>query len=98
MHTFCVLLVSLWRSYVGVACSSPQGLTRSTKNALLYLELRHGVLFLFGRVRLVEKDVYLRRILLDDVDVDETANSVLWNSMVHPLLNMTIYGVIWYQG
>jgi sialate O-acetylesterase len=25
-------------------------------------------------------------------------NSVLWNAMVHPLLNMTIYGVIWYQG
>lgn len=25
-------------------------------------------------------------------------NSVLWNSMIHPLLNMTIYGVLWYQG
>ncbi|KAK3595233.1 hypothetical protein CHS0354_021550 [Potamilus streckersoni] len=23
---------------------------------------------------------------------------VLWNAMVHPLLNMTIYGAIWYQG
>ncbi|XP_067675941.1 sialate O-acetylesterase-like [Haliotis asinina] len=22
----------------------------------------------------------------------------LWNCMIHPLLNMTIYGVIWYQG
>ncbi|KAI0221391.1 Sialate O-acetylesterase [Lamellibrachia satsuma] len=22
----------------------------------------------------------------------------LWNSMIHPLLNMTIYGAIWYQG
>ncbi|GFR98150.1 sialate O-acetylesterase [Elysia marginata] len=25
-------------------------------------------------------------------------NSVLWNAMVHPLLGMTIYGAIWYQG
>ena len=21
-----------------------------------------------------------------------------WNSMIHPMLNMTIKGVIWYQG
>ncbi|CAG5123855.1 unnamed protein product [Candidula unifasciata] len=27
-----------------------------------------------------------------------TDNSVLWNAMVHPLLGMTISGVIWYQG
>ncbi|XP_059144147.1 sialate O-acetylesterase-like [Physella acuta] len=25
-------------------------------------------------------------------------SSVLWNSMIHPLLGMTIYGAIWYQG
>ncbi|XP_002124647.2 sialate O-acetylesterase-like [Ciona intestinalis] len=25
-------------------------------------------------------------------------NSILWNVMIHPLLNMTIKGVIWYQG
>ena len=25
-------------------------------------------------------------------------NSVLWNAMIHPFLNMTIYGAIWYQG
>ncbi|XP_069138669.1 sialate O-acetylesterase-like [Argopecten irradians] len=25
-------------------------------------------------------------------------HSGLWNAMVHPLLNMTIYGAIWYQG
>ena len=25
-------------------------------------------------------------------------NSVLWNAMIHPLLNLTITGVIWYQG
>ena len=24
--------------------------------------------------------------------------SVLWNSMIHPFINMTIYGAIWYQG
>jgi len=27
-----------------------------------------------------------------------TAPSVLWNSMIHPFLNMTIFGAIWYQG
>nr|KAG5691597.1 hypothetical protein BaRGS_023725 [Batillaria attramentaria] len=26
------------------------------------------------------------------------ANSVLWNSMIHPILSTTIYGAIWYQG
>lgn len=25
-------------------------------------------------------------------------DSVLWNAMIHPLLNMTINGIIWYQG
>lgn len=25
-------------------------------------------------------------------------SSVLWNAMIHPLLNMTITGAIWYQG
>ncbi|XP_062417050.1 sialate O-acetylesterase isoform X2 [Pungitius pungitius] len=25
-------------------------------------------------------------------------NSVLWNAMIHPLLNMTVKGAIWYQG
>ncbi|XP_035680030.1 sialate O-acetylesterase-like [Branchiostoma floridae] len=27
-----------------------------------------------------------------------SGHSVLWNAMVHPLLNMTITGAIWYQG
>ncbi|KAK3593849.1 hypothetical protein CHS0354_011450 [Potamilus streckersoni] len=27
-----------------------------------------------------------------------TSPSVLWNAMIHPLLKMTIYGAIWYQG
>ncbi|XP_049581178.1 sialate O-acetylesterase-like [Syngnathus scovelli] len=27
-----------------------------------------------------------------------TDNSVLWNAMIHPLLNMTIKGALWYQG
>ncbi|KAK2846979.1 hypothetical protein Q5P01_009978 [Channa striata] len=26
------------------------------------------------------------------------SNSVLWNAMIHPLLNMTLKGAIWYQG
>lgn len=25
-------------------------------------------------------------------------NSVLWNAMIHPMLNMTLKGAIWYQG
>ncbi|XP_042332968.1 sialate O-acetylesterase [Sceloporus undulatus] len=25
-------------------------------------------------------------------------SSVLWNSMIHPFINMTLHGVIWYQG
>ncbi|XP_061916498.1 sialate O-acetylesterase isoform X1 [Entelurus aequoreus] len=28
----------------------------------------------------------------------KNANSVLWNAMIHPLLNMTLKGAIWYQG
>ncbi|XP_029922909.1 sialate O-acetylesterase [Myripristis murdjan] len=43
--------------------------------------------------------------LQDNTDTDEdeaengpSANSVLWNSMIHPLLNMTLKGAIWYQG
>ncbi|XP_019720524.1 sialate O-acetylesterase isoform X1 [Hippocampus comes] len=27
-----------------------------------------------------------------------TDNSVLWNAMIHPLLNMTLKGALWYQG
>ena len=31
-------------------------------------------------------------------DIDKNGNSVLWNAMIYPLLNTTIFGVIWYQG
>ncbi|XP_072248955.1 sialate O-acetylesterase isoform X2 [Leuresthes tenuis] len=31
-------------------------------------------------------------------DSPKEKNSVLWNAMIHPLLSMTIYGAIWYQG
>ncbi|XP_017275588.1 sialate O-acetylesterase isoform X3 [Kryptolebias marmoratus] len=34
----------------------------------------------------------------DPEDSPQTQNSALWNAMIHPLLNMTIYGAIWYQG
>ncbi|XP_061074008.1 sialate O-acetylesterase-like isoform X1 [Conger conger] len=34
----------------------------------------------------------------DDVGPAKRNNSVLWNAMIHPFLNMTIKGVIWYQG
>ena len=30
--------------------------------------------------------------------IDPNQNSVLWNAMIYPLLNTTIYGTIWYQG
>ncbi|XP_057694725.1 sialate O-acetylesterase-like isoform X1 [Corythoichthys intestinalis] len=29
---------------------------------------------------------------------DKGDNSVLWNAMIHPLLNMTLKGALWYQG
>ncbi|XP_006826097.2 sialate O-acetylesterase-like [Saccoglossus kowalevskii] len=29
---------------------------------------------------------------------DAKADSVLWNAMIYPLLNITIKGVVWYQG
>ena len=32
------------------------------------------------------------------LDIDKNGNSVLWNAMIYPLLNTTIFGVIWYQG
>ncbi|XP_007562839.1 sialate O-acetylesterase [Poecilia formosa] len=40
---------------------------------------------------------------LEDDIIQQTENSmlnstVLWNAMIHPFLNMTIYGAIWYQG
>ncbi|KAK3611041.1 hypothetical protein CHS0354_017467 [Potamilus streckersoni] len=34
---------------------------------------------------------------LRNMDVDVGTNE-LWNAMIHPLLNLTIYGAIWYQG
>ncbi|XP_072309847.1 sialate O-acetylesterase-like [Eucyclogobius newberryi] len=35
---------------------------------------------------------------MDEKLMGPHANSILWNSMIHPLLNMTIQGAIWYQG
>ncbi|XP_071327684.1 sialate O-acetylesterase [Trachinotus anak] len=32
------------------------------------------------------------------IESPKEGNSVLWNAMIHPLLNMTIKGAIWYQG
>ncbi|XP_078688520.1 sialate O-acetylesterase-like isoform X2 [Branchiostoma floridae x Branchiostoma belcheri] len=36
----------------------------------------------------------------EDAELEGTPgeHSVLWNAMIHPLLNMTIMGAIWYQG
>lgn len=28
----------------------------------------------------------------------QEGNSVLWNAMIHPMLNMTLKGAVWYQG
>ncbi|XP_071113719.1 sialate O-acetylesterase-like [Haliotis cracherodii] len=47
-------------------------------------------------------DVYDVSAISDDAGdvsgVNPNADSVLWNAMMRPFLNMTIYGVIWYQG
>ncbi|XP_076000886.1 sialate O-acetylesterase [Genypterus blacodes] len=41
----------------------------------------------------------LRQCGLEGIEVDpKNRNSVLWNAMIHPLLNMTIKGALWYQG
>ncbi|XP_060559464.1 sialate O-acetylesterase-like [Ruditapes philippinarum] len=35
---------------------------------------------------------------MSGTDLTSWKSSVLWNAMVHPFINMTIYGTIWYQG
>ncbi|KAM8769607.1 sialate O-acetylesterase [Acanthopagrus schlegelii] len=40
----------------------------------------------------------LQKCGLNPSDDSPKDNSVLWNAMIHPLLNMTIKGAIWYQG
>uniref|UniRef100_A0A672ITK3 Sialate O-acetylesterase-like n=1 Tax=Salarias fasciatus TaxID=181472 RepID=A0A672ITK3_SALFA len=40
----------------------------------------------------------LQQCKLDRMIGGPRNDSILWNSMIHPLLNMTIYGAIWYQG
>ncbi|CAN9511542.1 unnamed protein product [Ophioblennius macclurei] len=40
----------------------------------------------------------LRQCGLDQILDGPRNDSVLWNAMIHPLLNMSIYGAIWYQG
>ncbi|XP_029964048.1 sialate O-acetylesterase-like [Salarias fasciatus] len=40
----------------------------------------------------------LQQCDLARVNSNPRNDSILWNSMIHPLLNMTIYGAIWYQG
>ncbi|KAL1256669.1 hypothetical protein QQF64_012214 [Cirrhinus molitorella] len=42
-------------------------------------------------------DFFVQRNLSENVS-DKRNNSVLWNAMIHPFLNMTITGAIWYQG
>ena len=41
-------------------------------------------------------DYYYYKHIQSGIDPNE--NSVLWNAMIYPLLNTTIYGAIWYQG
>lgn len=40
----------------------------------------------------------LQQCGLEGSEDSPTENSVLWNAMIHPLLNMTIKGALWYQG
>ncbi|XP_061448897.1 sialate O-acetylesterase [Rhineura floridana] len=41
---------------------------------------------------------YAEKATSSYLDAGPKELSVLWNAMVHPFLNMTLYGVIWYQG
>jgi len=43
-------------------------------------------------------DTHVYKSAADAEDINQNSPTVLWNAMVHPLLNTTIYGVIWYQG
>lgn len=45
-----------------------------------------------------ESECPLRRFLPLDAMAGPTTHSVLWNAMIHPLQNMTLKGVVWYQG
>ncbi|XP_038548360.1 sialate O-acetylesterase [Micropterus salmoides] len=40
----------------------------------------------------------LRQCGLEKTKRGPEINSVLWNAMIHPMLNMTIKGALWYQG
>ncbi|KAM8903262.1 sialate O-acetylesterase-like [Spinachia spinachia] len=40
----------------------------------------------------------LRQCGLQQTTSGPKTNSILWNAMIHPLLNMTIKGAVWYQG
>nr|XP_034347180.1 sialate O-acetylesterase isoform X2 [Arvicanthis niloticus] len=40
----------------------------------------------------------LRRVVPSDPVAGPVTHSVLWNAMIHPLQNMTLKGVVWYQG
>ncbi|XP_027733381.1 sialate O-acetylesterase isoform X2 [Vombatus ursinus] len=39
-----------------------------------------------------------KQITFPSLYAGPTDHSILWNSMIHPLLNMTLKGVVWYQG
>lgn len=38
------------------------------------------------------------RVVPSDPVAGPVTHSVLWNAMIHPLQNMTLKGVVWYQG
>uniref|UniRef100_UPI003AAFAC71 sialate O-acetylesterase n=1 Tax=Centroberyx gerrardi TaxID=166262 RepID=UPI003AAFAC71 len=40
----------------------------------------------------------LQQCGLEELENGPQNNSILWNAMIHPLLNMTLKGAIWYQG
>lgn len=45
-----------------------------------------------------ESSCPFRRFVPCDSVAGPTTHSVLWNAMIHPLQNMTLKGVVWYQG
>ena len=43
-------------------------------------------------------DIKLSPPATDFIGDEPKEPSILWNSMIYPLLQMTIYGAVWYQG
>ena len=84
------LIDSNWGGTCAEAWSSPEALAKCG--------LKKSSVQTRGNRLRVRRDVIVERTVYEDFSVDPNSYSVLWNSMIHPFLNMTIKGAIWYQG